>query len=122
MARDAIAITALNRDAVTAAATGTSITAANGCTIAAGGDTDNLLLEVTHTAASEKDLTIPAGTGPRSSLGGIETAFAAGNVTPVVKYYVLESARFAQADGAIHVDFESGFTGTARVYRLPPGF
>ncbi len=122
MARDAVVITALTRDAAKAAATGTVINAANGCIIAAAGNTDNLVVEVTHTAASEKDLTIPAGVGPRSALGDIEEAFAAGNSTPVVKYFVLESARFAQADGAVLLDFETGFTGSVRAYRLPPGF
>lgn len=123
MARDAVTITALGIDAATASPAGTAINAANDITIAAAGNTGKLVIRITHTAAAEYDATIVAPTDSpqavRSSLGSVVVPFAAGNVTPVTKYFVIESARFAQSDGAIHIDFETGFTGTIAAMRLP---
>ena len=123
MARDALAITALNIDALTAEPTALTLDAANDVTIAAGGNAGKLVIRVSHTAAAEYDLTLVAPTDSpqaiRSSLGSVVVPFAAGNVTPVVKFFVIESARFAQSDGAIHIDLETGFTGSAWAYRLP---
>lgn len=123
MARDAVTITALNSDAATASPAGTTIDAANDAVIAADGYTGMLVIRITHTAASEYDATLVAPTDHpaalRSGMGDVVTAFAAGNTTPVTKYFVVESSRFAQTDGDIHVDFETGFTGTIAAMRLP---
>jgi L-asparagine transporter-like permease len=125
MARDAVAITALGIDAATNAMAGVAITAANGVTLAAAGNTGRLLLEIINTTAAEKVITVVAPTdnphAVRASLGNLAITFAAGNSTPVVKYVVLESARFAQTSGAIHVDFAADTTGFVRAYRLPRG-
>ena len=120
MARDVLAVTPITIDAATAAATPETITAANGLIIETG-ITDNLVISVTHTAASKKTMTIVAGGGPRAALGDLEVDFAAGHETAVVKFFALESARFVQNDGTILIDFESGFTGSAVAYRLPKG-
>lgn len=125
MARDAVEITALGMDAFTDAPAGTAINATNGAIINAAGNTDNLLLEITHTGAAAKDITIVAPVGNdaavRSPLGSLVVEFGIGSETPVVKYVVLESARFAQADGSIHIDFEASAAGTVRAFRLPRG-
>lgn len=121
MARDAVTIKDLVADAAGTPPSATDIDPADGAIINAGGDFHGLLVEITHTAASAKDITIKAGVGARSSLGDLEVEFAAGNVNPQTRVFALESARFAQADGSIHIDFETGATGTVRAYRLPRG-
>ena len=124
MARDAVTITALTIDAGTNSPAGTTIVADEGVTIAAGGDTDKLLIRITHTDTETNDATIVAPTDSpqavRSGLGSIVSEFAPGDGTAVVRYFVIESARFAQSDGAIHIDFETLFTGTVAAFRLPP--
>jgi hypothetical protein len=125
MARDAVAITALGIDAATAAPTAVAIDATNGAVVAAGSNTGRLLLEIVNTTAAEKVITVVAPTdnphAVRSSLGSLAITFAAGNSTAQVKYIVIESARFAQTDGTILIDFASSTTGTLRAYRLPRG-
>jgi hypothetical protein len=122
MARDPVTITALAIDAGTNAPAGTTITA-DGVSIAAGGNTGKLLITITHTDTLTNDATIVAPTDSpqavRSSLGSIVSEFAPGNVTPVVRHFVIESARFARSDGSIWIDFEADFTGTVTALRLP---
>ena len=124
MARDAVVITALTIDAGTNSPAGTTIVAAEGITIPAAGDTDKLLIRIIHTDTLTNDATIVAPTNSpqavRSGLGSVVSEFAPGNATPVERYFAIESARFAQADGAIHIDFEAEFTGTVAALRLPP--
>lgn len=121
MARTALPVTALALDAGTAAPAATTIVQAEGATIAAAGNTGKLYIEVTQTDATARNLTIKAPTNnphaPRAGRGDLVVACAQ-NVTRIV---VIESARFAQADGAIHLDFAASFAGTMRAYRLPRG-
>ena len=121
MARTNLPVTALALDAGTAAPAATTIVQANGMEIAAGGNTGKLYIEVTQTDATARTLTIKAPTNnphaPRAGRGDLVIACAQ-NVARVVG---IESARFAQTDGKIHLDFAASFAGTARAYRLPRG-
>lgn len=69
-------------------------------------------LHVYNSAAGAKKITLVASTEATAIKGGI------GNFTlsiPAGETHVLdqvESARFMQAGGALHVDFATGFTGT----------
>ena len=121
MARDAVTITALSLDAGVDAVAGTTITPANGATIAAAGNTHKLVLYVTNTESAGYDVTIKAPTdnpnAVRSGLGDLVYEIGAGEEA----YFVIESARFAQTSGAIFVDFETGMTGAIAAYRLPAG-
>ena len=125
MARVNVPITALSLEASTNEPAAVAIDAAEGATLAAGGNTGKLLIRLTNTTAAEKVMTIKAPTAnphaPRSPLGDLAITFAAGNVTPVVKYVVIESARFAQTDGSISIDFADDTTGFKNAYRLPAG-
>lgn len=120
MARDAVAITALAIDAGTARPAGTTVVVANGATIAAAGNARKLLVELTNTDATSRVATFVAPTdnphAVRSSLGNLAVTCAQN----VPQYVVIESARFAQTDGAIHINFAASFAGTVRAYRLPP--
>ena len=87
---------------------------------------EELLLYVTHTAASEKDLTVSAGDSPpalESGVGDLVEPFAACDSTPVVKIVgPFTSGRFIQSGaeaGGLLVDFESGFTGFIKAFRVP---
>ena len=125
MARSVVTITPLTLDAFTNAMAGEAIVHAEGAIINAAGNTGKLLIEFVNTTASEKVMTVKAPastpTSVRASRGDLAVAFAAGNSTPVVKYAVIESARFAQADGSIHIDVAASTTGFLRAYRLPRG-
>lgn len=121
MARTALTPTAEVANTFTAKAAGTAIAGlvADGASVV--GPLETLRIEVEHTTASEKDVTISAGDSPpalEAGVGSVVQAFAAGDSTPVIK--VLDgvtSGRFSQSDGKIHIDFETGMTGTIRVYR-----
>lgn len=118
MARDAVSVTDLTLNTGTDLVTGVDITPANGASIAAGGLTQRLLIHVVNAGASAYDVTIKAGSNPPAILA------SQGDVTFEVvasgeSFFVIESARFAQSDGAIYVDFETGMTGKIAAYRLP---
>lgn len=126
MARSAVTIATLDINTFEAA-TADAIDATNGHSIdigTSGADCSELVIEVTHTTASEKDVTVKAGDNPpadASGQGDLVEAFAAGDSTPVVKSIVLESARFIQDDGLIHIDIEAGTTGSIKAFTLPKG-
>ena len=126
MARVNVPITALTMDAATNAPAPVALDAAEGMVIAAGGDTGKLLIRLTNTTeAVAKVMTIKAPVdnphAPRSPLGDLATSFATGHVTPVVKDFVIESARFAQTNGSIHIDLADDTTGFVNAWRLPAG-
>lgn len=124
MARTAITINSMAFNTATADPAGTSADATNDHVITPTKPISKILLRVSHTAASEKDLTVLAGDNPpavAAGQGNLEVAFAAGNVTPVVKWFVLSSDRFQQDNGEIHIDLESGFTGTLTAFLMPAG-
>jgi hypothetical protein len=120
MARDAVTITSLTLDAGTDLVAGTAIAPADGATIAAGGNTEGLLIWVSNTESAAYDVTVVAGTvqeAVRSGIGNLVYEVGAGEEA----FIVIESARFAQDDGAIYLNFETGMTGFAAAYRLPAG-
>lgn len=121
MARDAVSITSLALSGGTAEAAGTTIVVANGANIAAAGETARLLLVVKNTNASDRVVTIKAGVNPPAALAGQGDLAVTVAATSGVQFITLESARFAQADGSINVDFAASMTGSLAAYRLPKG-
>lgn len=121
MSRTNLPVTNLVGDAGTAAPAATTIVQASGAEIDAKGDTARLLIEVTNTNATARVVTVKAPTAnlaaPRAALGDLAVSCAQ-NVARII---VVESARFAQADGKIHLDFAESFAGSMRAYRLPRG-
>jgi hypothetical protein len=121
MPRDAVAHTALASGAATATPAGVAINTANGANIASLKDGSRVAVRVTNTAAAAKKVIFRAGVNPpalRTGLGDltIEVPLTTGDVL-----VVLESARFAQTDGSINVDYEAGHTGAISAVRLPKG-
>ena len=118
MARDAVTVTTVALDTAVVRPAGLTVTAANGATIAAGGNTRNLLVEFNQTDATARVATIVKGAGIQAVRAGLGNLVTVGTQN-VPEYVVIESARFAQADGAIHIDFHGSWAGTVRAYRLP---
>ncbi len=124
MARTAVTINAVALNTALADPTDTTADATNSHVLTPTKSISKILLRVTHTAASTKNFTVKAGDNPpalAAGQGDFVTAFAAGNVTPVVKFFVLSSDRFQQDDGTINIDLESGFTGTIGAFSMPAG-
>jgi hypothetical protein len=121
MARDSVAITQLTLNGGVAEPTGTTIAPANGAAIGVGGDTRKLLVRVTNTDGSDRAVTIKAGVNPPAFRQGLGDASVTVPATSGVRYLTVESARFAQADGAIWLDFATGMTGKIMAFRLPDG-
>lgn len=120
MPRDAVAHTALSASAATATPAGVAINVGNGANIPALRES-RVVLRVTNTAGAAKKVTIRAGVNPpalRAGLGDlvVEVPATTGDVL-----IPIESARHAQADGSINVDYEAGHTGALSAIRLPKG-
>lgn len=115
MADTAVTTRDIPLDAFSAAqGSATAISAGDTAVIDAGGVTTKLLVVITNTT-TEKDVTVEAGVGPRAALGDLVQECGATETRAIV----LESARFAQADGKVRVTFEGA--GSITAYRLPPG-
>jgi len=120
MARDAVTITPLPSNTVTAA-TATTIVVANGAIIDAKGDLQGLFLEITNTHGATKVVTIPKGVGHQAITAGqgdITYTIAATTGRALVN---LEGARVCQEDGSVHVDFAADHAGVVSAYRIPRG-
>lgn len=121
MPRDAVTITELTSGSAATTPAGTTVVVANGAAIADAKDTSRLLIRLTNTDASDRVATILAGDDPpalRSGIGSLAITVPATTGDMVV---VVESARFVQNDGAIHVDFAATYTGKISAIRLPKG-
>lgn len=119
MARTNVPVTAVTANAENENPATTAIDATNNHVIPAGSVTDRLLLRIVNTFAGSKVVTIKAGVNPpavRSGLGDLAITMAAQND---VAYVVIESARFAQADGSINIDVAAATTGSILALRLP---
>lgn len=121
MARDAVEINNLILNDGLAEAVGTTIVVANGAYVDCKGDTQGLWLVVKNTNGSERNVTIKAGDNPPALLAGQGDLVEPVAATSGVKLICLESARFVQSDGTIHIDFGASMAGTVQAYRLPQG-
>jgi ribosome-binding ATPase YchF (GTP1/OBG family) len=118
MARGSVTITAVPIETATVRPAGLTVVQADGATIPAAGDTRKLLIEFNQTDATARVATIVKGAGAQAVRSGIGNLVTVGTQN-VPEYVILESARFAQADGSIHIDFAASWAGTVRAYRLP---
>lgn len=107
--------------------TTTAIDATNGMnivlaaeTIPAKGDAQDVILLVNNTYTAPENCIVRAGAGPvpafRASLGDLTVAVT-NATTQIIGPF--ESARFAQADGSLNVDFSAAMTGTIVAIRVP---
>jgi hypothetical protein len=124
MARTSITPTALAGNSETAVVA-TTIDAAlvtAGISVAAGG-LGALVIRVANTNGSDRVITVKAGDDPpghQASAGDLAVTVAA---TTGVKFIgPLETARFLQDDGTIHIDLAASFAGTIEIYSFPKGY
>lgn len=125
MPRTTKAVTQLvANDSVNAAAAGvyTTIDATlvtNGLEItAAFARKGSLAVHVKNTAVSAKNVTVRKGTG-QAAAGNAEIVKSVEATTGDRLIVIAEPARYQQDNGSVHVDFETGTTGTVAVYRIP---
>ncbi|MFE4420437.1 hypothetical protein [Streptomyces sp. NPDC056817] len=100
---------------------GTTIDAAlvtNGVVVNAA-DPEHTLLRVTNSAAGAKNVTVRAGSGRQSWMAGSGDRVQSVPASGTVWLGPFTSARFQQAGSRLHVDFESGTTGTVTVFKIP---
>ncbi|MGQ4355271.1 hypothetical protein [Streptomyces drozdowiczii] len=122
MPRTNLPRTTLTANDHTAALAGLTIDATlvtNGCVINAA-DFERTVLLVENTGGDTKSVTVKAGNSTASY-----TATRGDLAAPVpgtggqVFVGPFSSARFQQHGGALHVDFETGFTGTVTALQVP---
>lgn len=121
MARSVVTITTLAGNTWGAQPTGNDLDPTNGHVITPTCPVNELVIEITHTTASSKNVTVLAGDNPPANAqgaGNLVEAFGAGDSTPVVKRIVLDSSRFLQNDGTINIDVASGATGKIRCFKV----
>ncbi|MDX3183494.1 hypothetical protein ACN6LF_001858 [[Kitasatospora] papulosa] len=86
-------------------------------------DPERTLIRVTNTAGTDKVVTVKAGTGTQSWMGGqgdSATTVAATSGKQFIGPFT--SARFQQKGTKLFVDFASGTTGTITVFKLPKAY
>jgi hypothetical protein len=122
MARTAVTPVAVAANAgtdVKSATVSVALDPTNGHSIATNGRTGRYLIHVKNTAAGAKNITVLAGDNPPAWMAGVGNLVVAVALTSGEQMIVVEAARFAQSDGAIHVDVEAATTGTIAVYQVP---
>jgi hypothetical protein len=121
VARTAVVPTVLVRNGSVLQPAGTTIDAAlvTAGVVIAKADFKRTFLEVTNSAGSTKNLIIGAGAYPQASQGKSGALTLPFLTTEVRKVY-LDSARFVQnLSGDLWIDFEAGFTGNIKAFKLP---
>jgi hypothetical protein len=125
MARTAVSYTALTPNGHTSDVAGTTIDATlvtNGVVIN-DVDPERTVLRVTNTATGAKNVIVRTGTGVQSWMAGQgDLTVSVGANTGKEFVGPFTSARFQQKGTKLYVDFESGFTGTLTVFKLPKAY
>ncbi|TFI30159.1 hypothetical protein [Streptomyces sp. 4R-3d] len=86
-------------------------------------DPERTLIRITNSAGADKVITVKAGTGTQSWMGGqgdSATTVAATSGKQFIGPFT--SARFQQKGTKLYVDFASGTTGTITVFKLPKAY
>lgn len=101
------------------APTATAVDPTNGHVINLGTlAAEDVLILVNNTFAGTKTVTVKAGANPPALSAGqgdlVVTCAASTNAIPIL----IESARFAQADGTINLDLAASMTGTIIVQKV----
>jgi hypothetical protein len=81
---------------------------------------ERILIRVTNTEGSTNTVTIAAGDSPPALAAGLGALVVTVAASTGVQYIgPLESGRFLQDTGDLHIDFESGMTGAIDILLLP---
>lgn len=119
MARTNVPVLTLAANAENENPATTALDATNGHIVPVLGRAGRVLLRIVNTFAGSKTVTIKAGVNPpafRAGTGDLVITMGAQNDVALV---LVESARFAQADGSIWIDLAASMTGTIQASRIP---
>lgn len=120
MARTAVTVTTLTANAGTTEPSGTTADPTNDHSVDPGGPTDLLLIRLANTNGTDRVATIVAGDSPPALKAGQGNLDITVPATSGVKWVgPLESARFIQSDGLVHIDLAASFAGTVTAYKVP---
>lgn len=122
MARVALTLTTLTKDAGTTNPTGTTADPTNDHVLTLSGKEclEEIFIRFNNTNGTERVATIVAGDNPPASaagLGNLDVTVPA--TTGSVLVGPLESARFLQDDGTLQIDLAASFAGTVAAIRIP---
>jgi hypothetical protein len=122
MARQAVTVTALAPGDDVAESAGTTADATNDHVVEAASlnfPLEELLLVFKNTNGSDRVATIVAGDNPPALSAGLgNLAITVPATTGVMMIQGLESARFLQSNGDLHIDLATSFAGTVHAYKL----
>lgn len=122
MARTAVTVTSLAAGTAASESAGTAADPTNDHVIAAASlnfPLEELLLVFKNTNGSDRVATIVAGDSPPALSAGQGNLDITVPATTGVKVVTgLESARFLQDNGDLHIDLAASFAGTVHAYRL----
>lgn len=121
MPRTAVVPTTFTANAATTRPAGTTIDATlvtNGVVIADAPFAE-LVVEIDKQATSDHDVTFAAGDDPPAIAAGQGALVVNFDEDDIKLVGPFTGARFAQDTGDLHIDFETGTTGTLRAYRIP---
>lgn len=119
MARTAVAYSPLVSNSSIADPAGTALDATNDHAVLKA-DPERTVLRVTNTSGSARTVTVKAGAYPpaiAASIGDLTVSVPASTGVRFIGPF--ESGRFAQFDGSLAVDIETGHTGTITAFRIP---
>ena len=120
MARTAVTVEVLSRTGATSPA-GTTADATNDHSIDLGGyPLEEFVLRFTNTNGSDRVATVVAGDSPpalSAGQGNLDITIPA--TSGDLSVAGLESARFIQSDGLVHIDLAASFAGTVYATRTP---
>lgn len=120
MARTAVTVTTLTAGTDVAESAGTAADPTNDHVVTVDFPLEDLLLVFKNTNGSDRVATIVAGDNPPALSAGQGNLAITVPATSGVKMITgLESARFIQSDGTLHIDLATSFAGTVHAYRCP---
>lgn len=120
MARTAVTLITLSRTGATTDA-GTVADPTNDHVVdLAGAPLEEVVFRFTNTNGSDRVATIVAGDSPPAlSAGQGDLAITVPATSGDMTVAGLESARFLQSDGTVHIDLATSFAGTVSAVRVP---
>lgn len=100
---------------------GTAIDTGNTHIITPTGPLEEMIILITNTEASTNVVTVKAGDNPPAMSAGQGDLVLTANAATTGHIIVppLESARFLQNDGTLHLTVEAGMTGFIQAIQLP---
>jgi|ERR1700741_1668771 len=121
MARTAIPITRLVHNDSISNPAGTTIdsTLVTAGAVIVSPPFSSIMVRVNNTSGADRDVIVRAGIRPIASMGGYGDLTEEVPATSGSELFYLNSSRYAQTNGDLYIDFESGFTGTIAVIAPP---